>query len=109
LDYAKNAYQRLLLGEAMIRVILGAVACCVVLSGCQSTLLSDDRIISNTAGALGVPPADVTISDRRSAGPTNTYYTAHVRGGATYACVINGGGALAFGMTNPPLCNRPAR
>jgi hypothetical protein len=85
--------------------VLG-IAATISLGGCQGTMLSNDRIISNTAGILGVPPSDVTISDRRADGPTNTYYIAHVKSGGEYACVINGGGMLAMGMTNPPSCTR---
>lgn len=77
------------------------VAC---LGGCQSTMLSDDRIASSTAGFLGVPPEGVAISDRRS-DATNTYYIATTKDGKQYACVINGGGLLAMGLTNPPSCN----
>lgn len=75
------------------------------MTACQTTMLSDDRIASSTAGVLGVPVSAVTISDRRSDGPTNTYYTAKTHK-ATYSCVINGGGLLAAGMTNPPVCNK---
>jgi hypothetical protein len=79
----------------------------VFLSACQSTMLNDDRIASQTAGVLGVPAPQITISDRASQGPTNTSYIAHdTKSGATYACVINGGGLLAAGMTNPPSCNK---
>lgn len=78
----------------------------LLVSACQSVMLSDDRIVSNTAGVLGVSPADITIVDRRTDGPTNTYYVAKTKKGVEYACVINGGGLLAGGMTNPPICNR---
>lgn len=77
----------------------------IMTAACQTTMLSDDRIASNTAGVLGVSPSEVRIVDRRTDGPTNTYYTAITKKGR-YACVINGGGALAFGMTNPPVCNK---
>lgn len=74
-------------------------------SACQSTMLSDDRIASNTAGVLGVSPSEVKITDRRSEDPTNTYYTAVTKKGS-YACTINGGGILAVGLTNAPVCNK---
>jgi hypothetical protein len=84
-------------------IILAAL----VLSGCQTTMLSDDRLASQTAGVLGVPVAQITISGRESQGPTNTSYIAQdTKSGATYACTINGGGLLAAGMTNPPTCNK---
>ena len=79
----------------------------LLLSACQAEMLSDDRIISNTAGVIGVRPDQFAITDRYS-DPTNTYYTARTNTGATYACVINGGGLLAAGMTDPPTCRQTA-
>jgi hypothetical protein len=75
--------------------------------GCQTTMLGDDRIVSQTAAVLGVPATELSISDRAQDGATNTSYTAHdSKNGASYACIINGGGVLAFGLTNPPTCNK---
>lgn len=87
-----------------VRVIVSA-SVAVSLSACVGTkmLVPDSRLASNTAGVLGVAPGDVTITDRRGAG-TNTYYTAHV-GEKSYACIMNGGNLMTFGMVNPPLCN----
>lgn len=76
-------------------------------SGCQTTMLSNDRIASHTSGVIGVPVTQLTISDRSQDGPTNTTYMAHdTNSGASYICVINGGGLLAGGMTNPPTCTK---
>jgi hypothetical protein len=81
-------------------VVLGTTAC-------QTTMLGDDRIVSQTAAVLGVPVSQLSISDRANDGATNTSYIAHdSKSGASYACVINGGGVLAMGMTNPPTCNK---
>ena len=88
-----------------------ALASCIVLltvSACQDQLMSNDRMTSAIAGTLGVPPSQVTLSDRRSDGPTNTYVLAHITNGKTYACTVNGGGALAFGIINPPSCQPAA-
>jgi hypothetical protein len=76
-----------------------------LLSACQEEMLSNDRIILNTAGVIGVPPGQLTIADRRSDN-TNTYYTARTGANTTYACVINGGGLLAAGMVDRPTCNQ---
>ncbi|WP_158744937.1 hypothetical protein [Acidisphaera sp. L21] len=84
--------------------LLAALAGLLLLSGCQSAMLSDDRIADNTAGIIGTSPDGVTISGRHG-DATNTYYTATLRNGRHYACVINGGGLLAAGLTNPPTCN----
>ena len=82
-----------------------AVLTVVLLSGCAQQMLSDERIASTTAMALGQPPGSVTIADRQYDGATNTFYTARTRNGA-FRCTINGGGLLAAGMTNPPQCSR---
>lgn len=84
---------------------LACLGLVVAVSGCASTLLSDDRLRSTTAGTLGQPPASVVITDRRDDGLTNTFYTAHTRRGV-FACTINGGNVLTAGMVNPPVCNR---
>jgi hypothetical protein len=77
----------------------------LILSACQAEMLSNDRIISNTAQVIGVRPDQFMIMNRVS-DDTNTYYTARTRSGVTFACVINGGGLLAAGMTDPPTCNQ---
>jgi hypothetical protein len=77
----------------------------VTLSGCGSVFLSDNRLRDTTAGTLGQPPAAVVITDRRDDGMTNTFYTAHTRRGV-FACTINGGGVLSYGLVNAPVCNR---
>lgn len=77
----------------------------ITVSGCGSVLLSDDRLVSNTAGVLGQLPASVIIADRRDDGLTNTFYTARTPRGV-FACTINGGGVLAVGLVNPPVCNQ---
>ena len=82
-----------------------ALAAVLALAGCQSTLLSDNRIALDTAGVLQVAPDYVTISNRRSDGASTTYYTAKTRGGREYACIITGGGIPALGQVNPPSCD----
>jgi len=85
-----------------------ALACLGLLiagSGCANQILSDDRIRSNTAMALGQPDSAVVIADRRYDGITATYYTARTPR-ASYRCVMTGGGVWDFGITNPPQCSR---
>lgn len=71
--------------------------------------MSNDRLTSSIAGTLGVPVSQVTLTDRRSDGPTNTYVLAHLTTGKTYACTVNGGGILAAGLINPPSCQPAVR
>ncbi len=89
----------------MLKVAGSSVLFAVIVVGCASTILSNERIRDNTAGILGLTPDQITIENRRSE-VTNTYYVAKTRSGDEYACVINGGTILAFGMTNPPVCNK---
>ncbi len=102
-DILKSKHKR----ENSMNVCLKIALSCIVisaLSACQDQLMSNDRMTSAIAGTLGVSPSQVTLSDRRSDGPTNTYVLAHITNGRTYACTVNGGGALAFGIINPPSC-----
>lgn len=79
------------------------------LAGCsavatKTNTLSDERILSETGGVLGLSPSDLTLVERRTQG-VNTYVTLKARDGKTYACTVNGGNLFSFGMTNPPVCN----
>ena len=88
-----------------IRVL--AAAAILVLGGCVSTL-SDQRIKDETAGVLGVPADQIAIENRHQE-MTNTYYVARTSAGTAYACTINGGNIMTFGMTNPATCNKKTR
>lgn len=87
-----------------MQTALVLMAASLGLAGCADQMLSDGRIISNTAAVLGQPPGVVTIADRRS-DTTNTYYTARTPRGA-YSCSINGGDALSLGIVMAPQCSR---
>jgi len=63
----------------------------------------DSRLASNTAGVLGADPDSVVITKRHTSG-VNTYYVATV-GQKSYACSINGGNLLTYGMMTAPRCN----
>lgn len=80
------------------------VAVVALSAGCASQLLSDERLATNTAGAIGVAPGDVVVSNRREQLP-NTFYTAKTKAGKEYNCTVNGGSLLAAGMVNPPSCS----
>ncbi len=87
-----------------MRYLRLAIACLpVALAACQSTILPDDKIKSETAQVLNVTPDQVTISNRYSEGISDTSYIASAAG-RTYACTINGGTVLSFGMSNAPVC-----
>lgn len=82
----------------------------LALGGCASlaestNTLSDEKILSQTAGTLGYSPKDLTITSRRTEG-TNTYVDLKTKDKKEFVCVLNGGNLLTFGMTNPPSCNK---
>ena len=71
--------------------------------GCATTILSDDRIIGETAGALKILPDDITIENRRTE-IINTYYSVKTTDGKEFNCIINGGNILTLGILNSPRC-----
>jgi hypothetical protein len=78
----------------------------LALSGCASTLLSDDRLRDNTAGVLGQSPVAVVITDRKYDGFNVTYYTARTPRGV-FTCQQEGGTVFDAGLTShPPTCSR---
>ncbi|AIC20882.1 MULTISPECIES: hypothetical protein [Pseudomonas] len=95
-----------------MRVVPLALACALTLglAGCNSiagktNTLSDEQIKSQTSGALGYAPSDVSIVSRRTEG-TNTYVALKTNDNKEFNCIINGGNLLTLGMTNPPSCAR---
>lgn len=88
---------------ACVPLLLQAAACTSVAE--KSNMLSDERVIAESAGTLGLAPADLKLLSRHTSG-TNTFATLRGRDGKEYSCTINGGNLLSFGMTNPPSCQR---
>lgn len=78
------------------------MAGCATIAGNTNTL-TPDKIKSETSGALGYQPSDITILSKRTEG-TNTYVNLKASDGKEFTCIINGGNLLTFGMTNPPSC-----
>ena len=75
----------------------------VLLMGCATMKLSEDRLARETALALNVQPNEVRISDLQNVGSGTKYYSATI-GSKKYRCSIFGGGLMTMGMTNPPQC-----
>jgi len=71
----------------------------------KTNILTDEKILSQTSGALGYSPNDLTIMDRRIDG-TNTYVNLKAKDKKEFTCIINGGNFLTMGMTNPPMCGK---
>jgi len=78
---------------------------CASIAGSSHTMLTDDRIRSESSAALGYAPEDLTLVSRRAEG-LNTYASLKARDGKEFTCMINGGNWLSMGLTNPPMCSR---
>ena len=88
--------------------IVAMIAGAQLMTGCalmaeKTNTLTDERILSETSGALGYAPADLTLVSRRTSG-TNTYVALKAKDGKEFNCIINGGNWVSFGATNPPSC-----
>ena len=88
--------------------VVAIVAGVQFMTGCalmaeKTNTLTDERILSETSGALGYAPADLVLLSRRTAG-TNTYVALKAKDGREFNCIINGGNWVSFGATNPPIC-----
>ena len=86
------------------------IAASMLFTGCASlasstNMLSDEDIVSETSGAMGYAPADVTLVSRRTQG-VNTYAELETKDGKQFTCIVNGGNLLSMGMTNPPVCTK---
>ena len=87
-----------------------AVLVVATFTGCASlatgtNMLSDERIKSESSGALGYSPEELSIVSRRTEG-VNTYVNLKAKDGKEFTCIINGGNLLSMGLTNPPMCNK---
>lgn len=90
------------LAIAGVLVILGfGMAGCAALE----PLTSDETILNDTAALLGVAPADLTISNKRT-GSGTSYYSATTKAGVIYDCEMEGGSIVTFGVHNPPTCKK---
>lgn len=94
----------------MSKNLIAALCAAIALAGCstiaeKTNFVSDESLKSQSAGAIGVTPEELTLVSRRTQG-TNTYAVLRTRDKKEYACTVNGGNLLTMGMTNPPSCNR---
>jgi hypothetical protein len=88
-------------------VVFGSLG--IAMAACQTmaqktNVLSDSKILSDSAGVLGYQAGDLTLLSRNTVG-TNTYANIQAKDGKKFHCMINGGNLLSFGMTNPPTCS----
>jgi hypothetical protein len=95
----KNAF----LSAGFIVLVLGVAGCSTIAS--STNVLTDEKIKSQSAGALGYEPSELSIVSRRTEG-TNTYVNLKATDKKEFTCVINGGNLLSMGMTNPPMCSK---
>jgi hypothetical protein len=94
----------LLRNAVIISCLMLSMTGCSTIAASTNTL-TDDRIKSETGGALGFSPDQMTIVNRRTEG-LNTYVQLKANTGQEFNCTISGGNLLSFGMVNPPLCSK---
>ena len=82
---------------------LGIVLLTGFLGGCAQ--MSDETIRSRTARVLRISPEDISISNKLEQSPY-TFYSATVKTGVQYYCIINRGGILTLGLVNSTECHR---
>lgn len=94
-----------MLKKSLLVMCIGLVltACSTIAE--KATVISDEQLVSQSAGALGYSPRDLTITGRRTEG-VNTYVDLKAKDKKEFTCIINGGNLFTFGVTNPPQCNR---
>jgi hypothetical protein len=93
-------------GVAVIVIGFTFFAICGCASIAENTnMISDEKAVSQSAGALGYSPNDLTLTDRRTEG-TNTYVNLEAKDGKEFTCIINGGNMLSMGLVNPPMCGK---
>ncbi len=107
-DHIASHYPFLSLPPMSFKTGLLALTTFLLASGCatiagKTNMMSDDKVVSESAGALGYEPSQLTLLTRRTEG-TNTYVTLRADNGKEFACTINGGNLMSAGMVNPPSC-----
>lgn len=95
-----NTSLRLALVAAVLTLLAG---CATIVAGTNT--LTDDKIKSHSAGALGYQPAEMTIVSRRTEG-TNTYVNLKANDNKEFTCVLIGGNLFTGGMISPPMCSK---
>ena len=93
-----------IMSSLCILVASASLAGCASLASSTNSL-TDERIRSESAGALGYEPSELTLVSRRTEG-VNTYASLRSADGKEFTCIINGGNLLSLGMTNAPSCGR---
>ena len=76
--------QHFLIGALLVASLTGCAAVAT-----KTNTLSDERILSETGGVLGLSPSELTLVERRTEG-VNTYVTLKTNSGKTYACTVCG-------------------
>jgi hypothetical protein len=71
----------------------------------HTNILSEDKIISESSGVLGYSPGDLTLVSKRTEGQS-TFITLKAKDGKEFACVIQGGNVLTWGVSSPPDCRK---
>ncbi len=74
-----------------------------LLSGCASFAVSDDALVQRTGFALGLEPAQFTISNRMDEG-TTTRYQVKTTAGRQYNCFVGGSVSVIGKSVSEAIC-----
>lgn len=83
----------------------------LVLTGCASLSITDDKIAERTALALGLNAGSFTVHDRQDEA-TSTRYLVKTKGGEQYNCTVGGFISLFGRVVSDAICTKrgePAR
>ena len=84
---------------------------CLVLAGCASVAITDDKITERTALALGLNAGSFTVHDRQDEA-TVSRYVVKTRNGDQYNCYVGGAVSLMGRIVSDAVCTKrgePAR
>jgi hypothetical protein len=103
-DKRGNVMNKVFRVSGLLALMAGTqwIAGCAVIAE-KTNSLSDERILTESAGVLGYSPSQLKLVARRTSG-TNTYAELQADNGNQFNCIINGGNLATFGAINPPNC-----
>lgn len=90
----------------MKKPVVGLVA--LLLAGCASLAVTDQRLEQNTAFALGLDVGDFTISNRMDEG-LKTTYSVKTKAGKQYNCYVMGTIGITGKNVSDAMCNEKGK
>ncbi|MES2069071.1 MAG: hypothetical protein V4488_01895 [Pseudomonadota bacterium] len=86
-------------------IFVAMCVCSALLSGCASVAVTEDKLVKNTAFALGLDKDGFTIHDRVDEGFKTTYFV-KTKSGAQYNCYVTGTVGIFGREVSDAMCNK---